>query len=64
MTDRQTTNRQIIVSELSKGTSNPDNSAMTQTEIPTPAVGQVLQRVLVGIFDAFNRSRTQCVRAQ
>lgn len=53
------TNRQIVVAELPKGALTPDNFKMTETDMPTPAEGEVLLRVILMSIDAANRSWMQ-----
>lgn len=53
------TNRQIVVAELPKGALTPDNFKLTETDMPRPAEGEVLVRVILMSIDAANRSWMQ-----
>ena len=53
------TNRQIVVAELPKGALTPANFALTECDMPTPAEGEVLLRVILMSIDAANRSWMQ-----
>ena len=53
------TNRQIVVAELPKGALAPANFALTECDMPTPAEGEVLLRVILMSIDAANRSWMQ-----
>ncbi len=53
------TNRQIVVAELPKGQLAPENFKLTETDMPVPAEGEVLLRVILMSIDAANRSWMQ-----
>lgn len=53
------TNRQIVVAELPKGQLAPENFTMTEVDMPVPAEGDVLLRVILMSIDAANRSWMQ-----
>lgn len=53
------TNRQIIVAELPTGELTPANFALSETDKPVPAEGEVLLRVILMSIDAANRSWMQ-----
>ena len=52
-------NRQIVVEELPKGALTPDNFKLTESDMPVPADGEVLLRVILMSIDAANRSWMQ-----
>ncbi|MCX7567433.1 NADP-dependent oxidoreductase [Sulfitobacter sp. F26169L] len=53
------TNRQIVVAELPKGELTQDHFKLTEAEMPSPAEGEVLLRVILMSIDAANRSWMQ-----
>ncbi len=53
------TNRQIVVAELPKGQLTPENFKLTTGDMPKPAEGEVLLRVILMSIDAANRTWMQ-----
>ncbi|MCB1342563.1 MAG: NADP-dependent oxidoreductase [Pseudooceanicola sp.] len=53
------TNRQIVITELPKGTLTPETFALKETGMPVPKEGEVLLRTVLMSIDAANRSWMQ-----